>query len=644
MNCSVSIGYISKKRKRRLPREGNTMNNTTKQPQQNKPRHRLVERLLGTMLFFYLGRGAQSLRDIGIKGTWYKVKRFMQRRLRIRFGSYRHVYSASDLAAQREAVFDRAVRFSIAVPLYNTPEKFLRAMIRSVQEQTYGDWELCLADGSDDSHAFVGEVCRAFAAQDGRILYRKLEKNLGISGNTNACLDMASGDYIALLDHDDVLHPAALYEVMRTICEKNADFIYTDENTFHHTPRDAVSPHFKPDYAPDTLRSFNYICHFTVFSKDLLGRIGEGFRPEFDGSQDYDIVLRLTEQAARIVHIPKILYYWRAHSNSVAKKVSTKPYVIEASKRALREHLQRVGLRGTVEDSFVSSTYRIRYEIDGKPLVSILIPNKDHLADLEKCVHSIIGKSTYPNWEIIIIENNSTETATFDYYKKLAAEDTRIRVVFWDGEFNYSAINNFGAQLARGEQILLLNNDTEVITPDWIEQMLMFSQRTDVGAVSAMLYYPDDTVQHAGVIVGLGGVAGHSHKHMPRGDKGYFGRASIAQELSAVTAACCMIRKEVWEQVGGLDPAFKVAFNDVDLCMRIRQAGYRVIWTPYAELYHYESKSRGYEDTPEKQKRFQGEVLRFQTRWAKELAAGDPCYNPNLTLRREDFSLKDLDE
>ncbi len=450
---------------------------------------------------------------------------------------------------------------------------------------------------------------------------------------------MSTGDFIALFDHDDLLHPAALYEMMKAICEENADFIYTDENTFQKTPEDAYCPHFKADFAPDTLRSYNYICHFTAFSKKLLDKLGEGFRSEFDGSQDYDMVLRLTEQAQKIVHIPKILYYWRCHVNSVASDISAKPYTVVAAKKALQEHLKRVGLKGEVLDSSIPSTYRIAYEIEGNPLISILIPNKDHIDDLEKCINSIREKSTYSNWEIIIIENNSTEEETFAYYEELK-KDSRIRVVVWDSEFNYSAINNFGAQSARGEHLLLLNNDVEILTPDWIEQMLMFSQRNDVGAVGAMLYYPDDTVQHAGVILGIGGVAGHAHKYFNRGNYGYMSRMTIAQNYSCVTAACVMISRDVWDEVDGLDESFKVAFNDVDLCMRIRKAGYLVVWTPYAELYHYESKSRGFEDTPEKQKRFQGEVLRFQDRWGKELQEGDPYYNPNLTLVHENFSCR----
>ena len=452
--------------------------------------------------------------------------------------------------------------------------------------------------------------------------------------------EMATGDYIALFDHDDLLHPAALYEMMKAICEEDADFIYTDENTFQKTPADAYCPHFKADFAPDTLRSYNYICHFTAFSKKLLDKLGEGFRSAFDGSQDYDMILRLTEQAQKIVHIPKILYYWRCHVNSVASNISAKPYTIDAAKRALQEHLQRNGLKGQVLDSAIPSTYRIAYEIEGNPLISILIPNKDHVDDLRKCINSIREKSTYSNWEIIVIENNSTEEKTFGYYEELK-KDSRIQVVVWKDAFNYSAINNFGAQSAHGEHLLLLNNDVEIITPDWIEQMLMFSQRKDVGAVGAMLYYPDDTVQHAGVILGIGGVAGHAHKYFHRGDYGYMSRMTIAQNYSCVTAACMMMSRNVWDEVGGLDEGLKVAFNDVDLCMQIRKAGYLVVWTPYAELYHYESKSRGVEDTPEKQKRFQGEVLRFQDRWGKQLQEGDPYYNPNLSINREDFSLRE---
>ncbi len=550
------------------------------------------------------------------------------------------VYFAKDLVDYKKIDFPRNVKFSILVPLYNTPEKFLKEMIRSVQAQVYGNWELCLADGSDDEHSSVGKICSQYVRKDKRIVYQKLEKNMGISENTNACIRMATGEYIALFDHDDILHPSALYEMMKAICEKDADMIYTDENTFRNNPRDAYCPHYKSDYAPDTLRSYNYICHFTAFSKELLEKAGGGFRPEFDGSQDYDLILRLTENAKHIVHIPQILYYWRCHAGSVASGISAKPYTIDAAKRALSAHLARVGLKGEVLDAQVPSTYKIQYEIQGTPLISILIPNKDHVDDLRLCLTSIIEKSSYSHFEIIVIENNSTEAETFAYYEQVQ-EDPRIRVVTWDGIFNYSAINNFGQKFAKGEYLLLLNNDVEVINPDWLEQMLMFAQRKNVGAVGAKLYYPDDTIQHGGVIVGLGGVAGHAHKNYKRYDPGYMSRLQIAQNFSAVTAACLMLRRDVWNEVDGLDETFQVAFNDVDLCMRIRKAGYLIVWTPYTELYHYESKSRGLEDTLEKQRRFAGEISRFRERWKAELEAGDPYYNPNLTYDREDFTPRD---
>ena len=602
-------------------------------------------------------RALRYLRRHGIRATWARVKdhraRVRRQKAAIawekRWREERGVLAPppafgvtqEEYEAQQSAVFPREIKFSILVPLYNTPEDFLREMIASVQHQSYANWELCLADGSDEQHAQVGRICMELAAKDPRIKYQKLEKNLGISGNTNACIDMAAGDYIGLFDHDDLLHPSALYEDMLAICGQGADFIYTDENTFHDTPRDAYCPHFKPDFAPDTLRANNYICHFTVFARALLDKAGK-FRPECDGSQDFDMVLRLTEQARKIVHIPKILYYWRAHKASVASDVGAKPYVIEAAHRAVSDHLKRIGLPGQVLDSAVPSMYRIKYDIPQKELVSIVICTKDHIDDLKKCVDSILEKTTYPNYEIVIVENNSTERETFDYYETLSRHD-RIRVVTWKSEvpeFNYSAINNFGVAQSRGKYVLLLNNDTEVISPEWLEEMVMYAQRSDVGAVGVKLIYPDETIQHAGIGIGLLTLAGHYHRNFPRSHPGYMGRLSYAQDVSAVTAACVMLRRDVWDKVGGLDETFKVAFNDVDLCMRVRRAGYLIVFTPFAELYHYESKSRGLDIAPEKRARFLGEVERFQKRWAKELAAGDPYYNPNFTLDREDFAIR----
>lgn len=604
-----------------------------------KPLQMIVGWIRSNRYAYLLAKGLKSLLKDGISATWRKVKRKVKKTIQNWILVNKPLYTKAELNQQKKVVFPKNIKFSILVPLYNTPEKFLREMIQSVLDQTYANWELCLADGSDVEHANVRLICESYAERDPRILYKKLEKNMGISGNTNACIDMATGDFISLFDHDDLLHPAALFANMKAICEQGADFIYTDENTFHDIPSDAFCPHFKPDYAPDTLRANNYICHFTSFKKSLLDQVGK-FRPECDGSQDFDMMLRLTEKATKIVHIPQILYYWRAHKGSVAESVAAKPYVVEAAKRAIRDHLQRVGLKGEVLDSVVPSMYRLRYEIEGTPMVSILIPNYEHKKELETCLNSVFEKTTYKNYEVIVIENNSKSHEIFLHYQEIQKKWSNLKVVTWDGKFNFSAINNFGAKFASGKHLLLLNNDTEVISPDWIQEMLMYSQRKDVGAVGAKLYYPDNTIQHAGIGIGLLGLAGHLHRNFDRNHPGYMGRLIYAQDLSGVTAACVMIRRDVWDEIDGLDETFEVAFNDVDMCMRIRKAGYLIVWTPFAELYHYESKSRGAEDTPEKQRRFEGEVHLFQARWGKELAAGDPYYNPNLTLDREDFSLK----
>lgn len=590
-----------------------------------------------------IGRTLVYLKKNGLRATVYRVLKGAGP-MPVDKGKLKKIAKDYYISAQRReqeenAQFPKDIKFSVLVPLYNTPESFLKAMIESVQAQTYKNWELCLADGSDREHSFVGEICKNYADGDKRIKYEKLEKNLGISENTNACIRMATGEYIALFDHDDLLHPSALYEVMRAICEHGADFIYTDENTFSEEPRDAYNPHFKPDFSPDTLRSYNYICHLSVFSRELLDSVGY-FRGEYDGSQDYDLILRLTEKAKKVFHIRRILYYWRAHKNSVAQDVGAKPYTVTAAKKALAAHLERCGLKGEVLDSSVPTTYHIKYEIDGNPLISVIIPNKDHTDDLDICLKSLYEKSLYKNFEVIIVENNSTEKETFEYYEALTKKHCNIKIVKWEGNFNYSAINNFGVSYAKGEYILLLNNDVEIINGSCLEEMLMFAQRKDVGAVGAKLYYSDDTVQHAGVILGLGGTAGHAHKHFGRSHPGYMARASIAQNLTACTAACLMMRRDVFDEVGGLDESFEVAFNDVDLCMKIRKKGYLVVFTPYAELYHYESKSRGNDSTPEKLERFRGEIDRFKEKWQKQLDDGDPYYNPNLTLTRDDFSLK----
>ena len=535
-------------------------------------------------------------------------------------------------------------KISIVVPLYNTPLNFLEELLDSVVNQTYRNWELCCVDAGQDTA--VGQHVQARAKADPRIRYQKLTENEGIAGNTNHGFELATGDYIALLDHDDILHPCALWYTAQAIVEQGADFVYTDEATFEGKVENVVLYHFKPDFMLDNLRSNNYICHLTTFSKVLMEQAGGGERAEYNGSQDYDLFLRLTEKAQKIAHIPHALYYWRSSPNSTASDISAKTYCIDAGIAALKAHYARCGV--AVDDvTLLPGTpgyYKTDYTMAHPGRVSILIPTCDHIRDLETCVESIYARTTYPDFEILLIENNSKEEQTFRSYERMRKEhpDT-LKVLTWQGKgFNYSALNNFGARYATGEYLLLLNNDTEVITPGWLEEMVMYAQQKRVGCVGAKLLYPDDTIQHAGVGFGIGGVAGHLHKYFPATSDGYMGRLNYVQDVYGDTAACLLIRKEIYDEVHGLDESYAVAFNDVDFCVRVRETGYTNVFTPFAQLYHYESKSRGMEDNPEKQKRFQGEVLRFQARWGDLLAKGDPCTNPNFDIQREDFSLKIL--
>ena len=550
---------------------------------------------------------------------------------------------AQERSRQEETVFDRMVKISILVPLWNTPQDFLHEMIDSVQWQTYGNWELCLADGSDDSHAYVGQICREYGAKDPRIIYRKLEKNEGISGNTNECLKMATGEYIGLFDHDDILHPCALYEYVRAINEQGADYIYCDEATFKDGDINRmITMHFKPDYAIDNLRANNYICHFSVFARQLLDGT-ELFRPKFDGSQDHDMILRLTDRAKKIVHVPKLLYYWRSHAGSVAANIDAKPYAIESARNAVADHLRKHGFEHfTITSTRAFETiFKITYEIIGEPGISIVIPNKDHVDDLRRCVTSIVEKSTWENYEIVIVENNSETKEIFSYYDELK-NNPRIKIVTWEGEFNYSAVNNFGVKAATGDYILLLNNDTQVITVNWMEELLMYAQRPDVGAVGGKLYYADKTIQHAGVVIGLGAhrTAGHVHYRQKRENLGYMGRLCYAQDMTAVTGACLMVKKSLYERMGGLEEDFAISLNDVDFCLKLRQAGYLNVFTPFAELYHYESVSRGLDDQGKKAERYNRESALFREKWKEQLAAGDPYFNPNFSLDKPDFSLR----
>ncbi len=593
-------------------------------------------------LHFYEKTRDRLTRYGSIPGLMRKVRSKIQERKNMKRHGTASFPTPEEAKSQRETVFEHKVKFSILVPLYNTPEKFLTDMLDSVKNQTYENWELCLADGSDHEHAYVGEICEKYKAEDSRIVYHVLDHNYGISGNTNECLKLASGDYIGLFDHDDILHPAALFEYAKAINETGADYIYCDEITFEGDSIDhMIVLHFKPDFAIDNLRGNNYICHFSAFSRELLDEAGV-FRSAYDGSQDHDMILRLTTKARKVYHVPKALYYWRSHKASVAQDINAKTYAVDAAKRAVHDHILDVyGMDAKVESTRAFPTiFRIRYPLLEKPLISIVIPNKDHMEDLSRCVESIVSKSTYPNYEIIVVENNSETKEIFDYYKALEHNE-RIRVVKYEGDFNYSRINNFGVSFAGGKYVLLLNNDMKIITREWMEELLMYAQRPDVAAVGGKLYYADNSIQHAGIVIGLGAhrAAGHTHYKDDKMHLGYMGRLCYAQDVTAVTGACLLVERKQYEEVGGLDETFSVAFNDVDFCLKLRKAGYLNVFTPFCELFHYESKTRGMEEG-EKLRRFQNEVALFQKKWRAELEAGDPYFNPNFSLDYSDYTIK----
>ncbi len=526
---------------------------------------------------------------------------------------------------------------SVAMPVYNPPLPALTAALESLLAQIYPHWELCIANGSPHNAA-VSQLLASYAARDARIRVTDLAVNGGIAANTNAAIAIARGEYIALLDHDDALAPFALHEVINALWITNgaADLLYSDEDKLSEDGQNRFDPFFKPDYNPDLLRSMNYVCHLLVIKRALGEQIG-WLHSGMDGAQDYDLVLRAAEQAGCITHIPHILYHWRVVPGSTAGELQAKS-VGEASRLAMSGHLQRQGVPAELLPGRTPGWNRVQYPIRGEGILSVIIPNHSHSDDLARCVqgipHSIGGYTV----EIVIAENGGSDSATLALYKEL--QRTRnARLCTWEQPFNYSLINNFAVKQASGQVLLFLNNDIEALTPDWMERMLEHALRPEIGCVGAKLLYPDRTIQHAGIILGVGGVAGHSHKYFPAEADGYFGRLKVIQNVSAVTAACLMLRRSIFEQVGGFDPVFQLAFGDVDLCLRVRAAGYWNLFTPYAELLHHESKTRGVEDTEEKQARFVNEARCFTARHARELQAGDPCYNPNLSIDCEDFSL-----
>lgn len=551
----------------------------------------------------------------------------------------RHLPSRAELEAQRKETFPWTPTFSVVVPLYKTPEKYLLRLVESLKEQTYPHWELCLSDGSGPDSPLAG-LLEKIAGEEPRVRVVSHKTPLQISENTNAAIGIATGDFIAFADHDDELTAHALYECAKAVNEnRDTDVIYSDEDKMSMDGHKFFQPHFKPDFNIDLLCTVNYICHLFVARRDLIGRVGM-LRKEYDGAQDYDFIFRCVENAERIVHIPKILYHWRSHEDSTAENPESKLYAFDAGQRAVQAHYDRIGVKAEVKKGEFLGLYRTTFLRDHDPLISIIIPNKDHIDDLKRCIDAIDQRSTYRNYEYIIVENNSTEKETFAFYQQLEATNPKVKVVYWSGNFNFSAINNFGARYAQGEYFLLLNNDTEIINDDCLEELLGYCTRSDVGAVGARLYYEDDTIQHAGVVIGFGGIAGHCFVQQKRGFTGYCHRIICAQDYSAVTAACMMVKRSAFEQVGGLSEDLEVAFNDIDFCLKLREAGYLIVYNPYAELYHYESKSRGLEDTPEKVARFNREIKTFEERWPDILRDGDPFYNPNLTLDSQDFSLK----
>jgi GT2 family glycosyltransferase len=543
---------------------------------------------------------------------------------------------------QMSETLPRRVTISVIMGTFDTPEQFLREAIESVRAQVYPYWELCIADdASTKSH--VREILEAYTSLDSRIKVFYRNENGHIARASNSALALASGEFVGFLDHDDTLSPDALFEVVMAINRfPDVDMLYSDEDKIDEAGN-FCEPHFKPDWSPDSFLSRMYTCHFGVYRRSLIESLG-GFRTEFSGSQDYDLVLRLTERTDKIYHIPRLLYHWRRHSESTAVEGKAKPYAFAAAIQALNEALDRRNEPGIArERADHPGIYVVRYDIHEPRRVSVIIPTRDQSQYLDRCLESLFAKTSYKDLEIIIVDNGSREKATEDVLRRWTRRDTRIRVLPYDVPFNYSKINNYAVAQSTGNYLLLLNNDTEALSDGWIEAMVEQAQRPSIGAVGAILLYPDNTIQHAGVVIGMLGLAGHAHKNFPADHPGYVGLLRAVHNYSAVTGACLMTRRSVFDEVGGLDEKLAIAFNDVDLCLKMCEAGYRNVLLPHVRLYHYESKSRGTEDTPEKLARFKREINLMRLRW-RTYIEHDPCYNPNLTLTTEAFGLRTIAE
>lgn len=587
-------------------------------------------------------------------GFWKTLKKILKRIFHIRENrkSNQEQYkvwiskyepSHEELEKQKNYEFANKPKISIVVPMYNTNVIFFGELVNSLKEQTYSNWELCLADGSSIENQDLKKCIN-----DDRIKYKFLNSNKGISENTNEAIKLATGEYIGFLDHDDLLSPDALYELVKAINENNkVDFIYSDEDKIDEKG-ERFEPYFKPEFSPETLECNNYITHFVVISQNLFKKIGM-LNSKFNGAQDFDFVLRATEKAQKIIHISKVLYHWRVHSLSTANVADTKPYAFENGIKVIEEHLKRTDKKGIVEyGNDVPGIYKIKYKVLKNPKISILIPNKDHIELLKTCIDSILKLTTYDNYEIVIIENNSEKEETFKYYTQISKNE-KVRVLDYtktlkkndSREFNYSKLINYGVKKVNSDYILQLNNDTKLLTPDWLETFIGYAQQKEIGAVGARLYYEDKTIQHAGIIVGLSGIAGNALVNLPYGKHAYFGREAATRNVSAVTGACLFARRNLYKEVGYMDEEnFKVAFNDVDFCLKLLQKGYRIVYNPYIELIHYESKSRGYEYSKEQEERFEKESNNFKEKWKDFLEKKDPYYNKNFTLKTCNYDIE----